>query len=1344
MTSISPSQTSNQVTKRTRTFQIAIALYQLVALLALGVMILVAFRWNHTPFMGAFIEHSLLFNAIEPISQETWAAKDAGFEFGDQLIAIQGEPIVRVDELIAELRAHKIGDQVEITAINPEGEKITSLIKLQKFPTLDLIAFMVIPWVIGVVYLGSGLWVFSLRYGDASGRTFALFSASAAIAIATLFDVYTTNRLTYLWTLNLGIAAGSIFNLAFIFPQESVRFGRWRYLYWIGYILAFALLAFALPTLFDVSRPQAYIPIWRLQYILLGACALFFLGVTAYRRYTAKSPLVQQQGRIVLFGAFLAFSPIIAWFFLTANRPEISFSPYFLLPLAIFPLAVAYAILRYRLLNTDYMLSRIVIYALLMVIAVGGYGLIVSGLSLIFTETLEPDNPIVVGALVFFLAIFLNPLRMYLQWLVDNVFFRGQKAYQERLQMFGGDLNPALEIDEIGNLLRKYVQETIAPEQIHIFLPDALSEYFVAGVDKNGQLTTDLRFASSSALPAVLDSSNTFLFIGSGMEFPPALQPEQARIALLGAQVFIPLAGRKSQLIGFMALSPRRSGEPYTTMDLDFLTSLTDQAAITVERAQVISVLERRVNEMNVLMRVSEGINITPQFDDILELIYAQTNRLIPIRDFWILLHDANRDIYQYAFYLKDDIRLLEYENRPLEKGGSLSREVVRTQRAIVADDYDRENRLNGFVSHVEGLFAWMGVPLNAGAETIGSISLASRDPTVVYTDEQVNMMQAIADQAAGAIVKARLLEETERRARQLSLLNDIGRSLTSTLDLDGLLKQVLDNAIDIIGCEAGTLFLLDEETDELIFEVVVGPVADELIGQRLAPGTGHVGRAVMTRQPAIVNEVNRTEEWARVPDEKTGFQTRDLLLVPMNIQDRVLGVIEVINRRDGATFTIDDQDLLTAYASQAVIALENARLYTLTDLQLAARVEELSAMQRIDRELNASLDIQRAMRITLDWAMRQSGADAGLVGSVEEDGLLVMADQGYDQELERFRGASLPFDHFSALRSAISDADTQIIKRSELQVPISPGGLLENMRSQMVYPIRREDQVIGVLLLESLKDEAWAPNMQDFLSRLSDHAAIAIANAQLFGQVQAANVAKSDFISFVAHELKTPMTSIRGYADLLMGGAMGEINEGQENFLQTILSNVNRMATLVTDLNDISRIEAGRLRLKFESVDVAGIVNEVMRAQAHSIDAKEQTLEIQIPEELQPVWGDRIRLIQILVNLVSNAHKYSQVGGNILVSAEQTENIWNPDGAKEVVRISVKDDGIGMTDEDQAQIFSKFFRSDDPKAREAPGSGLGLNITKNLIEMQGGMIWFESEYGEGTTFSITVPVAQV
>ena len=217
-------------------------------------------------------------------------------------------------------------------------------------------------------------------------------------------------------------------------------------------------------------------------------------------------------------------------------------------------------------------------------------------------------------------------------------------------------------------------------------------------------------------------------------------------------------------------------------------------------------------------------------------------------------------------------------------------------------------------------------------------------------------------------------------------------------------------------------------------------------------------------------------------------------------------------------------------------------------------------------------------------------------------------------------------------------------------------------------------------------------------------------------------------------------MTSIRGYTDLLLSEAVGEINDAQENFLHTIRSNVIRMSTLVSDLADISRIESGRLRIEFSSVEVDDIVDEVARSQAAGLNEKGQTLNIQIPEQLNPVWGDRLRLIQVMTNLVNNAHKYSPSDSEIKITASQQENYWDPKGVPNVVLVSVQDSGIGMTDEDQNQIFTKFFRSSDPKAREAPGTGLGLNISKNLIEMQGGRIWFESKLGQGTTFYLTIP----
>ena len=154
-------------------------------------------------------------------------------------------------------------------------------------------------------------------------------------------------------------------------------------------------------------------------------------------------------------------------------------------------------------------------------------------------------------------------------------------------------------------------------------------------------------------------------------------------------------------------------------------------------------------------------------------------------------------------------------------------------------------------------------------------------------------------------------------------------------------------------------------------------------------------------------------------------------------------------------------------------------------------------------------------------------------------------------------------------------------------------------------------------------------------------------------------------------------------------------------------------------------------------------ILDNAIRSLNQQIEEKEQTIAIEAPEDLPEVWADQTRVEQVLVNFISNSYKYTQEGGSIIVGAESTKNKWDPEGSPNVIHIWVKDNGIGMTEEDQKKIFTKFFRSDDQKAREAPGTGLGLNITKSLIEMQGGRTWFESKFREGTTFHFTVPVAE-
>jgi signal transduction histidine kinase len=1318
-----------------RVLQILVLVYQAVALTAFLAAAWLAAGWLRTPFLGAFVEQTLVFNGVGPTrTDNAWQLLQAHAVSGDQLIQLDGKDLRSTSALTTTLQRHLPGDQVVLTLKDSQGASRIVSDTLHAFPILDRLTYLYIPYAVGLIFLGISLWIFSLRRSESAGRAFALFATSVAIACATLFDRYTSHALSWLWTFAFALAGGALIDLAMVFPQPIRWVARRPYLRWIGYAIAIVLACLAEVNLYHFDHPRAYLFNWQTIYLLAGFAVLLFISIVIFWRFAARSPIVRQQANAILWGVSIAFVPLAVWFLLTSVHP-LSFPTPLLVTTVVFPGVTGYTILRYRLVRTDFMLRQGLLYALLSVLAIFTYALLVSGLTLVFGQTFNATNPLLVGIVIFLFALAFNPVRTRLQKLIDTAFFRGEQAYQQRVEDFTHELTNTVDLGTIIRTLHRHVSTSLLPDRLHIYVFDPLNDNYAAAAGEDGRPTSDLRFHAGSPLVQTLSKARMPVFFDEA-NLPPELQPEQARLALLGAILFVPLPGGE-RLTGWLALGARRSGETYTGQDLGFLDLISSQAAVAIERAQVVFNLERRVREMNILARVAQGVNVTLAYDDILELIYAQTDQILPVDDFHITLYNQESDYSYLAFCLEKDERLTERENLPLAPGTDLSAEVIRSRRPTLTNDYVRECQARGVTPASPEITVWLGVPLNAGAETIGALSVGSRDPGVQYTPGQRDLLQSIADQAAGAIVKARLLKETEARARQLTTLNEITRQLTGTLETEPLLQNILDSAVAILNCEAGSLFLVDEQTDELVFKATAGPVASNLAGQRLAPGTGIVGQAVQDRKAIISNNVQQASSWFAFTDQRTGFSTRAILAVPLQIKERVIGVLEVINRKDGLPFVEDDQNLLSAFAGQAAVAIENARLYTLTDQELNARVEELSVMQRIDRELNASLDVSRAMRLTLDWAMRQSGSEAGLIGILQERGMRLTAQQGFADLEQTYRDLPMPLEQ-PAMRSAIETGQPQ-----RVTLEADRPGLLPDALTQTVVPIRREANVIGLVVMESRSLDSQPETVLPFLTRLSDHAAIAIANAQLYSAVQEANNAKSEFVSFVAHELKNPMTSIKGYGELLSAGAVGPITEMQANFLNTIRSNVERMSTLVSDLNDNSKIEAGRLRLDFKSTSVSEVVDEVLRSSKRQIDEKKQTALLRLSEELPKVWADPTRLGQILTNFISNANKYTPEKGRIEIGAEKCPNQWDPNGAAEVVHVWVRDNGIGISLEDQKKIFEKFFRSEDQKAREAPGTGLGLNITKSLIEMMGGRVWFESEFRLGTAFHFTVPVAQ-
>ena len=1082
---------------------------------------------------------------------------------------------------------------------------------------------------LGVIFLASSLWVFSQRKNDAVGQVYSLFATATAISLFCLFDLYTSQRLISLWVVSIAISGGALINLAFIYPEPArlnVSYPSSRYL---GYLPSAVLILLTFLIQYLTGNRDFTAIIILMVLIFIGLALSLFLGSTLIRRVGSPSPMVREQSRLILWGYGIAFSPLVAWYLWQRASADIQLSPLLFISISAFPIFLTYTILRYRTLRSNALLKRGIIYGGLLVFIAGSYALLVGGLSVLATNQLDNNHPFLVGMVVFVIALVVYPLREGLQSRVDAAFFKGGTVYQNSLQAFGHELTILTDVGSILGLLRSYVDKSLSPSRIFVYTIDETNNYYVSAPDGDGSQSSEIHFARSGSLVELLSKQGNTIYIGDSSKIPEELMVDQARIAVLQAELFVPVFGQ-SGMIGWLALGLRRSGEPYTLHDIHYLESLCDQASMALERSQVVSALEKRVHEMDTITKVAEQINQKLALDELLEMFYTETRSLVPTVDFRITLRSSSGEEFHHVFYISQNKRSIRRENQPFLAQHCLETAVIESRHPIVTVDYSGECSRRGITAESKDIHAWMSVPLNSGADTIGAVCIGSRDPSVIYTPEQVNLLQAVADLVAGAIVKTRLLDESQKQARQMAALNELTRSLTSTLELNPLLNRIMEGAVEILDCEAGSLLLVDESSGESVFEVAIGSVGSNLIGKRLPAGVGLVGKAIDNKQAFIENDVRSSDDWFNV-DQKTGFSTKDLLVAPLVVKDRAIGVIEVLNKKDESPFNQNDLELLTAFGGQMAVAIENARLYTQTDLALASRLEELSIMQQIDQELNATLDCEQVMTITIDAAVRHSQASAGLIGPIENGGIKVVAARGFPPERLEI-GGMLDFSEIPGIENAFNEENTKRIHKGPMQngnhvrERDEIKGNRENAKywssipdqtDQILVPITLESDMSGIIFLVSTEPTGFTAEHVDFLTRLSDHAAIAISNAQLYAKVQAANEAKSEFVSAAAHELKNPLTSIKGYSDLLVAGSVGPVSKEQADFLLTIRSNAERMRILVSDLQDISRIEADQLLLQMENESLADLIEEVVVSFETQIADKKQSIVVLVAEDI-------------------------------------------------------------------------------------------------------------------------------
>ncbi|MGD8605381.1 MAG: GAF domain-containing protein, partial [Anaerolineales bacterium] len=795
-----------------------------VALLAYGVYPILGLRWSRQPFLGVLIEQTLVFSDLQSTNPGAWDVRSEVDQFGYQIRSLNDFPINDHGDLLEWLTQAEIGQQVELAwrHINPDIGSGTFETTLSKFPTVDLISFLVVPYAIGLTYLVLGLWVFWLRRQEPAGRVFPLFAASIAIVLGGLFDLSTTHQLTRLWTLALGTAGGALLGLGMVFPQPLQILKRHPGLHWVPIAIGAFLGLVSQFWIFDLTSPTAYVGWWKASYFYNGLGIVGFLVTMAIMLRRAASPVVRQQIRTILIGAMFAFLPIGLWFLMTAVFPTIRINIRWVIPsLVFFPIAITYSIMRYRWMRTDTLVVRGLTYATLVVVSSLGYAFILAVASLILGSRIPADNPVTVGIFVLIMVAIFSPLREQVQTWLSRVFSRSSETYQEHLERLSSLLTEAIDIHTISNQLRDQLRQAINPEELHIFMYDAVHEAYIGAAGEKHP-ASELHFTRNSDFIRFISQSHSCVYITPGEPLPEGVGADKAKIEVLNALVFVPMIGQ-DRLEGWIALGERESGLPYGIEELEFIEAMAAQAGLGLSRAQIVTGLNRRVVQLEVLSRLAQDAAAAASADELFDLIFTQTNQLIPTQNLSIATLDPAGDTLSYNLLVVDNQRLQPEEGKPIPSNQGLLPEVIRQSVPLRVDNYQWEcNSRNLNIDY--NYRAWVGAPLTIKAGIIGAIGLGSTHMEASFTHQQLELLKAIADLTATAIHRIRGQSLTVERSREtegvdrelasrieeLDLIHRIDQLMITRQPPQQIMEHTLKACINHTGAGAGLIALLD------------------------------------------------------------------------------------------------------------------------------------------------------------------------------------------------------------------------------------------------------------------------------------------------------------------------------------------------------------------------------------------------------------------------------------------------------------------------------------------------------------------------------------------------------
>ncbi|MBN1955744.1 MAG: GAF domain-containing protein [Anaerolineae bacterium] len=810
------------------------------------------------------------------------------------------------------------------------------------------------------------------------------------------------------------------------------------------------------------------------------------------------------------------------------------------------------------------------------------------------------------------------------------------------------------------------------------------------------------------------------------------------------SEMALPLISR-GHAIGAMSIQSAQAAA-FSGEDVTILQTMADHLANAIENARLFSETERALSETRDLYEASRSIGAALTPDQVRQALvdYAAQSGVDFAR---LLLLEYDESSQPTHIIMAEG---WSADNRPSQPVGTrllLSSypilDILDPKERVVVKDIQSDTRLNDatkMLMEVSGLRSFAAVPIAVGKRHIGTLLIGFDQPTA-FSEKLLDGLQTITGQAAITLENQRLLQETQRRAREMEAINEMGRTITSVLDLDVLLRQIVDITKTRFGHYFVSIALVEGNQIAMRSTSTIGETNKRLergmVTVRL-DGPGLVPETARTGQPLLVNDVLEDPRYLMVP-ELSG--TRSELDVPIKVKGRVIGVLSVQSNKPHA-YDQTDVALLQSLVSQAGVAIDNAQLFAETQAEASRR----SLINEVMQAASQSMDPESLLHRAGEAVSRQlETPSAILLWRAEHDALQPIAI--HDAQAQ---DVLLPED--TLITRDMNPSMYQVVKRRRAQILSNTDNLTGlamelaqnlHIQSAIHVPLVYRDQIHGVFEMCQLQGQPAATAEQvTFAETIAANLSVALDNAYLYQeavetaeQLKEVDRLKTQFLANMSHELRTPLNSIIGFSRVILKGIDGPVTDLQKQDLEAIHASGQHLLRLINDILDISKVQAGKMELVFEEdVDLKEIVRAVMSTAIALVKDKPVELQQQVPDELPKITADSRRVQQVLLNLVSNAAKFTEEGFiRVAVKVLQENNM---------IQVAVTDSGIGIAEEKMGTIFEAFIQADASPSRKYGGTGLGLTLSRQMVELHGGEMWVESEVGEGSTFYFTLPIA--